>query len=131
MPLVAIYPHAATLAPMTHLAIFDTDAPIFGDAFAQAGGTSLRDLYILLLDELRRCQALLNHGSVTARRLGVQPPFDSVEHPQHDRQGPCLLPWIIPIQVQGRLQTRPTQQPSACFLGYLRQPPPLLTGNHT
>ena len=51
MPFIAIHAHAATLAPMAHLGIFDTDAPILGDAFAQVGRASGSRLHILLLHE--------------------------------------------------------------------------------
>jgi len=38
---------------MTHLTIFDTDTPIFGDALNEASFALLIDLHILLLDLLR------------------------------------------------------------------------------
>jgi hypothetical protein len=53
MALVPIHAHTPTFAPMTHLAIFDADTPIFGNALDETRFPLLIDLYILLLDLLR------------------------------------------------------------------------------
>lgn len=44
---VTIHLHALAVPPVVHLAVFDADVPIVGDAFDQAGSPVFIDLSVL------------------------------------------------------------------------------------
>src|SRR6266700_8035214 len=65
MAFVAVHAHAAPLAPVTHLGIFDAHASIFGHGLAQLCRPRLRHLYILLFHPLCCRHALLDRWGLT------------------------------------------------------------------
>ena len=53
MAFVSIDAHTPAFTPMSHLGVFDADAPVFSYTFDQAGFSFVIDAHILLFHEAR------------------------------------------------------------------------------
>src|SRR5215475_13715734 len=107
MAFVTIYEQTPTLAPVAHLGIFDAEAPIFGDAVAQGWCAIRRRGEVLGTHLLRHCHTGYGTGGrLLLEGLGVEPLLHRLEGLEETRQGLRLPPGIIPVQIQGRCETR-------------------------
>ena len=99
VPFVSIHSHPPTLAPMTHLSIFDTTPSVLGDSFDQAGFPRLIDLHILLFDLLSNFQRGLSQIGLFLWQ-GLHPGFHGLQHLQDHAQRLFSLPNPVPIPIE-------------------------------
>ena len=129
--LVPIDQQTPTLTAMAHLRLFDTHAPIFGDAVPQGGGPIGSCGEVLGAHLLRHCQTGDGAGGgVLLEGLGVEPLLNGREAVKEHGQRLLTGTRVIPVQIQSGFQARSGDQRCPRFIRYRAQPPPLLTRHH-
>lgn len=141
MPFVAIGALAPTLAAMAHLGVLHTDPAILRHSAAhldhpqrvpgaRSGPRKVRQrLDILVPHDLGNRNR--RSGLIRDCRLLIEPLLDPGQGRQDLTQCRGAFRRVVPIAVQGRLETLcAIEERCSCVTSDLRQPPPLLTGNH-
>ena len=108
---VAVHTHAAALASVTHLGVFQADPTVFGHTFCERRRSGLIGRHILFEHLLRRFQAVRHDRFFRDQfRMGRQPLLDSLQRPDHLPQGLLARGRVVPVEVKRRLKTRSGDQ---------------------